>query len=111
MGEPASSVEKRGLAHPHLGVSGRHELTLKLDHPSGAGQYYTWNRPEQPDISMNRIVPVSLNYNRTVYVTRIEAEIISISNVTLVIFGVGALIVYVANSRPRNQETSNKSED
>ena len=74
-------------------------------------QYYTWNRPEQPDISTNRIVPVSLNYNRTVYVTRIEAEIISISNVTLVIFGVGALIVYVANSRPRNQETSNKSED
>ncbi len=31
---------KRVLAHPSLGVRARHALTLKLDHPSGAGQSF-----------------------------------------------------------------------
>ena len=37
MGDRASSLGKRALAHPNRGVRRRHALTLKLDHPSGAG--------------------------------------------------------------------------
>jgi hypothetical protein len=32
MGERASSIEKRAFTHTNLGVRGRRELTLKLDH-------------------------------------------------------------------------------
>ena len=39
MGDRASSFGKRALAHPNRGVRSRHALTLKLDHPSGAGQF------------------------------------------------------------------------
>ena len=38
VGDRASSLGKRALAHPNRGVRRRHALTLKLDHPSGAGQ-------------------------------------------------------------------------
>jgi hypothetical protein len=37
MGDRASSIGKRALAHPNHGVSKRCALTSKLDHPVGAG--------------------------------------------------------------------------
>ena len=46
MGDRASSLGKRALAHPNRGVRRRHALTLKLDHPSGAGHttLQSWSR-------------------------------------------------------------------
>jgi len=37
LGDRASSIGQRALAHPNRGVRKRRALTLKMDHPSGAG--------------------------------------------------------------------------
>jgi len=57
-------------------------------------QYYTWNNPSSPQVATGEIVPVQVNYGRTVYVTTTEANWLHVVY-TLTAIGVTFFSCYV----------------
>ena len=47
----------------------------------GIRQYYTWHMPSAPQVSEARVVAVSVNYGKTVYVTNRERSLLYASYV------------------------------
>ena len=58
-------------------------------------QYFAYYRPMSPQVELNKTVPVSASYGRTVYVTKQERLILYSSYVLLSFSGVGILTIAV----------------
>jgi hypothetical protein len=58
--------------------------------------YFTYGRPQSPQLELSRNTPVKVNYGKTVYVTSTEAKWFHIT-FALNFIGAGAFICYVVS--------------
>ena len=72
----------------------------------GVRQYFTLYRPADAQPTIGRVVAVQLNYNKTVYVTRVEERLLSLTGevpmLLLVVFGlaIGGREIWKRNHAP-----------